>query len=243
MATTAAMVRPKVTTRRYDDPFFVGMALAILATVVLGFGPTYFYRGAVLAKLPSVLVHVHGAIFSSWVILYVVQNVLVAMKKIKWHRTLGTCGGVLAGLMVVLGWATTVENVRRGATPPIFTAGEFLVLNCWGVTLFALLVGWAILKRNEGPAHKRIMLLATVGILPPAITRFQLLMHWPGFAVLLWMLAMALPLVFFDVWTRKRPHYATLITFVLIFSVRPTSIALGHTAWMQGIVARLIGHA
>ncbi len=241
MATTATMVRPAVT-RRYDDPFFVGMSLAIAGTVVLGFGPTYFYRGTVFAILPSPLVHVHGAIFSSWVILYVVQNALVAMKKIRWHRTLGTFGGVLAGLMVVLGWAVTIALEKRGATPPIFTPAEFLVINLWGVFLFTAMVGWAIVKRRDAPTHKRLMLLATIGIMPPAITRIQLIMHWPGFAVPLWMLALCLAVVVFDVATRKRPHSATIVGTLVTFSVPLTAMILGKTAWLQGIAAGLAGH-
>ena len=147
--------------------------------MVLGFGPTYFYRGTVFAKLPSALIHVHGAVFSSWVVLYVVQTLLVAMRKVRWHRTLGTYGAVLAGLMVVLGWAATLQNVARGRTPSIFTPAEFLVINLWGIVLFAAMVGWAIVKRRDAAAHKRLMLLATIGIMPPAITRIELMMHWP----------------------------------------------------------------
>jgi hypothetical protein len=242
MATATTVVRP-VVTRRYDDPFFVGMSVAIAVTVVLGFGPSYFYRGAVFAPLPSALVHVHGAIFSSWVILYVVQTALVASKKIRWHRTLGTFGAVLAGLMVLMGWAVTLANVRRGHTPPIFTPAEFLVINCWGVILFAAMVAWAVVKRRDGPAHKRLMLLATIGIMPPAITRFQLMMHWPGVAVPLWMLVLCLMVVGFDVWTRRRPHYATIVGTLMTFSVPITATVLGKTAWLQGIAARLVGHA
>ena len=239
---TIAMARP-VTTRRYDDSFFVGMSLAIAVTVLLGFGPTYFYRGTVFAKLPSPWVHVHGAIFSCWVILYVVQNALVAMKKIRWHRRLGTFGGVLAGLMVVMGWVVTIALEKQGRTPSIFTPAEFLVINCWGVILFGATVAWAIVKRRDGPAHKRLMLLATIGIMPPAITRVQLMMHWPGFAVPLWMLGLCLAVVVFDVATRRRPHYATVVGTLVTFSVPVTAAVLGKTAWLQGIAARLTGHA
>ena len=237
---TATVVRP-VVTRRYDDPFFLAMSLAILMTVVLGFGPTYFYKGTVFAKLPSVLVHLHGAVFSTWVILYVVQTALVAKKKIRLHRTLGTFGACVAGLMVVLGWAATIANVRRGGTPRIFTPAEFLVINCWGILLFAAMVAWAIVKRRDGAAHKRLMLFATIGVMPPAITRFQLMMHWPGFAIPLWMLMLCLAVLVFDVATRKRPHYATVVGTLVTFSVPVTATALGKTAWLQGIAARVVG--
>jgi hypothetical protein len=241
MATATAVIRPVV--RRVDDPFFIAMSLAIALTVMLGFGPSYFYRGAVFAPLPSAVVHVHGAIFSSWVILYVVQTALVARKKIRWHRTLGTFGAVLAGLMVVMGWVVTITTVQHGRTPSIFTPAQFLVINCWGVVLFAFMVAWAIVKRRDGAAHKRLMLLATIGIMPPAITRIQLIMHWPGFAVPLWMLALCLMVIAFDVWTRRRPHYATIVGTLVTFSVPVTATLLGKTAWLQGIATRLTEHS
>jgi hypothetical protein len=192
--------------------------------------------------LPSPLVHLHGALFSSWVILYLVQNALVATRRIKVHRRLGTVAGCLAALMVPVGIAATIALVRRGGTPPQFAPAMFLVLNCWGVTLFGLMVGWAILKRNDRLAHKRIMLLATIGIMPPAINRIQLLFHLPVFAIPLWMLALALAVVVFDLWTRRRPHYATVVAFLLIFSVQPTAVAVGHIPPLQHAAAWLLAH-
>ncbi len=240
-AATTTMARP-VVGRRVEDRFFVSMAVAILFTVVLGFGPTYFYRGAVFAKLPSPLVHLHGALFSSWVILYLVQTVLVATRNVRLHRGVGRFGGFLPALMVPVGIAATIALVRRGGTPPQFTPPMFLVLNCWGVTLFGLMVGWAILKRNDRLAHKRIMLLATIGIMPPAINRIQLLFHLPEFAIPLWMLALAVPVLVYDLWTRRKPHYATVVAFLLIFSVQPTAVALGHTPPLERAAAWLLAH-
>ncbi len=234
------VVRPVV--RRADDTFFVGMSLAVLATVVLGFGPTYFYRGTVFAKLPSPLIHLHGAVFSGWVILYVVQTVLVARRKIRWHRQLGAFGALLAGAMLILGWAATLQNVERGRVPPVFTPEEFLVVNCWGMILFAGMVVLAIVKRRDGPAHKRLMLLATIGIMPPAINRFQLIMHWPGIAIPLWMLTFCLMVMAFDTLTRRRPHWATVLGTLVTFSVPVTAGALKHNALLGGVAARLMGH-
>jgi hypothetical protein len=39
------------------------MALLILATVFVGFARTYFLAGVFRAPLPSLLVHIHGAVF------------------------------------------------------------------------------------------------------------------------------------------------------------------------------------
>jgi uncharacterized membrane protein YozB (DUF420 family) len=75
MATLVA--RPVRGLKRADDIFFTTMSFLMLAVVVVGFAQSYFLRGAVFAHLPSLLVHLHGAVFSSWIILFLVQSGLV----------------------------------------------------------------------------------------------------------------------------------------------------------------------
>ena len=51
---------------RSDDIFFPAMSLVIFGVVFYGFAQSYFLAGMMRAKLPNVLVHIHGAIFVSW---------------------------------------------------------------------------------------------------------------------------------------------------------------------------------
>jgi hypothetical protein len=81
---------------RADHIFFTTTAFLMLLIVVVGFAPSYFLKGAVFAHLPSKLVHLHGAVFSSWILLYVVQNCLVSSGNVRLHRKLGVLGGVIA---------------------------------------------------------------------------------------------------------------------------------------------------
>ncbi len=75
---TAALPRnnaPKIGTRRqFDNVFFSGMALLILVTVFTGFARTYFLAGVFRAHLPNLLIHIHGAVFSSWILLLITQT-------------------------------------------------------------------------------------------------------------------------------------------------------------------------
>src|SRR5258708_22296765 len=79
---TAALPRnnaPKIGTgRQFDNVFFSGMALLILITVFTGFARTYFLAGVFRAHLPNLLIHVHGAVFSSWILLLITQTALVS---------------------------------------------------------------------------------------------------------------------------------------------------------------------
>jgi hypothetical protein len=125
----------------------------------------------------------------------------------------------------------------------IFTPAEFLVINCWGIVLFAAMVAWAIVKRRDGPAHKRLMLLATIGITPPAITRFIIFgLHKGGGWIPLYMLALCGTVFAFDLWTRRRPHYATVVGTLVTFSVPATAGALKNLPALQHAAAWLIAH-
>src|SRR5437763_7985370 len=104
--------------RRSDDVFFSGMALLILATVLVGFARTYFLAGVFRAPLPSVIVHIHGAVFSSWILLLIAQISLVSAGRVDIHRRLGLVGFGLASLMIVMGILAASISLARAFAPP-----------------------------------------------------------------------------------------------------------------------------
>jgi hypothetical protein len=67
---------------RFDNFFFPGMAVVILATVFIGFARSYYLAGVFRAPLPNLLVHIHGAVFSSWIVLLITQTSLVAAGRV-----------------------------------------------------------------------------------------------------------------------------------------------------------------
>src|SRR5579864_7100908 len=99
--------------RKFDKVFFSGMALLILATVFVGFARTYYLAGVFRAPLPNLLIHVHGVVFSAWILLLVAQISLVAAGRIDLHRRLGLLGFGLACLMVILGLLAATDNLVR----------------------------------------------------------------------------------------------------------------------------------
>lgn len=236
MATLVA--RPVKT--RIDDVYFVGISIAILGMVVAGFSRSYFFKGMILAPLPSILIHVHGAVFSAWVLLFVVQTILVARRNIPLHRKLGYAGAVLAGLMVVLGISATISSVHAGHTPSIFTPPMFLALNLGGIVFFGSFVAGAVILRNNRPVHKRLMLLATLNLLPPATTRlFVFILHKPELNAPT-LFAFTLSLIVFDLISRRRPYAVTVIGSILVLSIFPLANALGHLSFMQHFAAYVL---
>jgi hypothetical protein len=229
MATMVA--RPVV--KRADDVFFTALSFFMLAIVVVGFAPSYFLKGAVFAKLPSVLVHLHGAVFSSWIILFAVQSSLVSAGNIRLHRKLGVLGAVIAGLMVVLGVLAPFGTLRRGAVlPTFFTPAEFLIDNIIGILIFGALVAVAIWKRNNRKVHKRLMLIANVILLPPALSRIPLVQHH-FFLVPVTCLGIIGALFVFDLFTWRRPLIVTVVGGLIFIVSNPLMSVADHSSYGQ----------
>jgi hypothetical protein len=102
----------RVVTSR-DRWFFSGMAVAAALTVFVGFGRTY-YLGRFFGAPPlSALVHLHGLVSTSWILLFLTQTSLIAAGRTDLHRRLGAAGGVLAMLVLVVGYLTAIEAARN----------------------------------------------------------------------------------------------------------------------------------
>src|SRR3982074_3024419 len=104
--------------RKYDNYFFSAMALLILITVFVGFARPYFLPGACRAPLPALILPIHGAVFSSWILLLSAQTALVSAGRVDIHRRLGLVGFGLACLMVTLGVLAGTNALARGFSPP-----------------------------------------------------------------------------------------------------------------------------
>jgi uncharacterized membrane protein YozB (DUF420 family) len=154
------------------------MALAALLVTVIGFGPSYYFRSFSTAEPLTTLVHVHGGLATAWLLLFVAQTSLVSIGRTDLHRRVGPTGAVLAVLFVVVGYVTAITAARKGVTPP---GGPpplaFLAVPLATLLSFAVLATLGILWRRQRDTHRRLMLLATIAMLPPAFARFR----WLGY--------------------------------------------------------------
>jgi hypothetical protein len=161
-----------------DRLFYSAMAVAMASTVFVGFAPSYYLRVFRDGSMVTVsggpftaLVHVHGALFTGWVLLFVVQTSLVATRRVAIHRRLGVAGAVLAAAMVIVGTLTAIATAARGAAPPGIDPLTFLVIPLFDMALFTAFVIGALVKRRDKETHKRLMLLAYTSIIVAAAAR------------------------------------------------------------------------
>lgn len=151
--------------------FYLAMALVMAAVFVAGFSQTVPGDFAPTPGLP-LLLHIHGAVFTCWVVLFIAQPSLVVAGDVRRHMQLGIAGAVLAGAMVVMGLAATLFSISHHRVPSFFPPGIFLVMNSLGIVVFGALVAAAVALRRRPEWHKRLMLCATASILGPGLGRF-----------------------------------------------------------------------
>ena len=169
MNTSTRYVRP--------DRFYLWCAIVLSVIVVSGFARTYYLK--FLFGTPSLpwLFHLHGLIMTAWVALFLAQVTLISAGRVDIHRRLGFAGGILAFLIVVVGTVAAIHMARRDVVlyPTSDYPLSFLALQLVGLLfIFAVLVTSALLLRNRPDYHKRLMLLAFLRLLPPAVTRLPL---------------------------------------------------------------------
>jgi hypothetical protein len=158
--------------REYERRFYVWMA-AICALVAFGgFAPTYWLQLYAGTFVGSPLVHIHGALFSTWTLFLLSQTLLVANGRISHHRAWGLAGISLATAMVVIGLAATIQTLTAGLAAGYGDHSRaFLILPVSAISLFAGFFVAAIANIGRPEAHKRFMLLATISLLQAVMGR------------------------------------------------------------------------
>jgi hypothetical protein len=230
------------------SPFFWWMSLLLLSLVLIGFAPTFYLRSFFDTPIPLLgFDYAHGVILTAWYIWLVVQTALVRIGRTATHRRLGVIGAVIATGVVVAGPMATLAFASRpgligidwdvdvGTLPVDFGQGisiaELISMFVWStilvIAMFGGLVIAAVALRRRPETHKRLMLLASISILGPALSR---IFNWPPFpgedSPLLMVAHLALigAVVVYDVISTRRPHAATLIAcgaFVLSLIATP----------------------
>jgi len=216
---------------------YIWFAVLMPIIVLAGFARSYYLKGFFgFPALPSLLVQLHGIVMTSWVVLFVTQVTLVANGRTRTHQRLGVSGAVLAALIVIVGLLTAIAGAARGSTPGP-PALQFLAVPVFDMLVFAILVGTALyVRRRRLDIHKRLMLLAAVNLLTPAIARIPLHFIQTGGPLVFFGLTdlCLLACVAYDSVKNRRLHPAFLWGTLLIIVSQPLRLMLSGTdAWMR----------
>jgi len=233
--------------------FYVWMAIACAVVAFAGFAPTYWLQLPAGTFVGSPLVHLHGLLFSAWPLYLIWQTTLAARGHSGRHRAWGLLGISLATAMVVVGFA-----VANGVLAARLTAGygdrarAFHIASISMITLFAAFVSAAIVYVSRPEIHKRLMLLATASMLPPAVARLFFAVTVgigpglrPGLGPPRTLAGVLLPTLIadgvivaaaiYDTRRRGRPHPVYLIGGAIMIAVQVARIPVSTTSWWYAV--------
>ena len=154
--------------------FYLCMSMVLAALVMLGFSRTVNANLFQANPPRPLLLWIHGAAFSTWLVFFIAQSALVRTRKVSVHRVLGWFGAGLAAVMVVLG-VTIAIVMGRFDILVLQQKGvdSFLSIPLADMLIFGSCVGMAIYWRKKPEYHRRLVFIASCQLMDAAIGRFD----------------------------------------------------------------------
>jgi len=214
--------------------FYLGLCALMAVMVVLGFSPTYF--GPLVAGVvdKQFVVHVHGAVFSGWMVLFTAQAILPGLGRVDLHKKLGRFAIGYAVLLIVIGLVTTFNQFTNNiAADQTGVAERQLLAPLSDMIVFPIFFAAAIAYRRKPEIHKRLMLVATVMLLVAAVGRMTFLGSPPPLLLRLavWLAPIYLAMAY-DFFTRRLIHPVYLIGIAVLSVVALRGRIVDTEAWL-----------
>lgn len=231
------------TATRNAERRFYGLAALVAALIAFaGFARTYYLKDAFGSPALPGLVHVHGIVMTTWIVLFAVQASLVAARRVDLHRKFGIAGAALAALVVIVGAATAIEGARRGVSPgppPLV----FLAIPLGVILAYGALVAAAIANRRRPDWHKRLMLLGAISVLTPAIARIPIdALHDGGIVAFMGVTDLfAIACIAWDTARNRRLHPAFAWGGIFLALWQAGTLAVAQSAAWQPVARWLVG--
>jgi hypothetical protein len=218
--------------RSLDRAIYVPAAIAICALVVTGFWPSYFSKLFSSGSEPlTVLVHVHGALMTAWIALFIVQVSLAAAGRVDLHRRLGVLGFALLALILIVAVPTTIVATKLAGHHMPGPALPGFALVSAAFAEFVTLGSLGLFYRRRSDIHKRLTVLATFAAADAGVARLPF-----DFLDSIGKVHLATDLVLFaviiiDTVRHRRLHPAFLWGSVFLVTVQALSAWISGTAW------------
>lgn len=246
-----------------DRWIYVFMAALFIATVLTGFIPSSLaliedVTAGQRPPLPPIL-HAHAIVMGAWLLLLLGQTGLMASGHRSLHRQLGIAATVLVPAIFLV-QVILIPTIYRGywelaqAAPPgdagqgadlLWFVEGILLAQIHIAVLFPVLVTFALRARRANPGfHKRMMILATVVLMPPATDRIAWLpTSLPGnpITIDLYMLVLLVPIFFWDLLRAHRVHSAYWVFLALSIPFIVAKQLLWDSSWWHATAPLLMG--
>lgn len=244
-----------------DRWIYAGVAGLYFAFVLIGFIPDSIDMLAAVEAgerpvLPPVL-HFHALMMGAWMSLLLAQSILMATGNKRHHMKLGLAAVVVAPLVVISMVAVAIANFAflATATPEHlpeaaisarkYASSHLLLEQMRLVVVFAVFVTWALVVRRQAPeTHKRLMLFATLMLMPAAFNRVPWLPSTLPESALsnhLLLLLFLAPLLIYDIWRRGRIHHAYVVGIAVCLPFIAFAYAVWGSDWWTATAPRIFG--
>lgn len=246
-----------------DRWIFVFMAAWFIVVTLTGFIPDSITKvGAIEAgarpPFPLVL-HLHGLLMGTFLLLVLAQTTLAATGRIEAHRWFGMAAFVLAPALVLIGFILvptmydqtwnalqSATGAQREALQKLLAGRErIMIVQFRAGILFPLFLGLGLrARKSDAGFHKRMMILATATGLPFGIDRITWLpSNFPASFVAIdsYALLAVSPMFIWDVVRNHRVHQAYLIWFGVNLPVALLVYRLWDTPWWHELARHIMG--
>ena len=221
----------------HDRIFYGGVAVSMAVMAIVGFAPTFYLRllsGGPMTTFAggrpfTPLVYIHGALFTAWVALFVVQTTLIAARRVALHRRMGVGGALLAAAMIAVATMTALAAAKRGSGPPGIPPLAFLAIPLFDMMMFTTFITAALALRRNKEAHKRLMLLAYVSIMGAPAARLPGVLPLGPFAFYGIAFVFLAAGIVYDLASRRRVHPAYLWGGTLLVASVPLRLVFSGT--------------
>jgi hypothetical protein len=144
----------------------------ILISVQWGFYQSYT---SLFLKFNNItpLIHIHGALLMTWMLLLIAQPLLIQYGRANLHRTIGKSSWVLGPLIIVSLFLIGKTGYYRGleANVPEQNMLVFIVLDMRGFLSFAIFWSLAMITRKSPNSHMRYMIATGILAIGPGVGR------------------------------------------------------------------------
>jgi len=252
-AAPEAAARPAARAKPARPRVFFVLAVVLLLTVILGFAPTFyldplFETPEDAAPMPLYLV-IHALFLTTWFVGLVAQTALIQRGRYDTHRTVGWFLVACFVGVVVTGAGATLALLARDTSPRMPT---LTTSNTFSLLIFVTLVPLAVYHRARPAIHMRLMVIASIVIVGPALGPGRMLGQFLG-SLLPDFVTVPVPLFFWiplvgaivvhDVVTKGKVHPATLwgggakalATVISLWAVS-SGVSAAYVEWLRGLV-------
>ncbi|HEX6375582.1 MAG TPA: hypothetical protein VFZ91_07660 [Allosphingosinicella sp.] len=237
-AATAAAASAGARRRLLRSPFFTVLGLIMLAVAVGGFWPQYF--SAVTGRTPAAntqfwLIHLHAALFTIWLLLYISQAMLIMTGRARVHIDMGPWLAAYGFAIAAVGlYAAGLLAHRLGLRENDFeAAAAFVFFPVIDMVCFAGFLAAAVAWRARPHLHKRAMFLATFSVAVVGLGR--LVGHTGIESPLLWQPLSLAPLLIalgYDIFVCRKLYAVMTVGLIVHLGRLNAEHFAGSEAWL-----------